>query len=363
MTAAAPMPISNPADMLVGRVTPSNWRVTRRLTSEPDDTGGNFSVPYVCERLDASGRPTGETAFLKALDYSRAQMMNMPVVDGLRILSEAFIWERDLVSACARARMKNVVVGLEAGAIDSGVPAPLLQSVDYIIFERAKGTVRREVDEVHAFHIAWLLRIMHQTANGVRQLHQAGISHQDLKPSNVLTFGPNRAKVADLGRASQLGKPGQFDHMAVPGDPSYAPLELLYGQVSPSDLIRRRSADLYQLGGLLAFLFARVSTTAGVLAELDPAFLPRLPGNDYPSVLPMVRDAFNRFSNSLAVTVPEPIREDLMAVFRELCDPDPTQRGQRSLGPGPARYSVERYVTHFDRLARMAETRLRHLLT
>lgn len=216
------------------------WRVTERLFRGPDATGGNFSIPYAVEGIDETN--LGYVGFLKALDLTVVGDMPLPVADAFQLVTQAYVFERDLVLDCAARNMRNVVVGLDAGEVIVDQPGvnPILKSVPYIVFERADGDVRALMEQkLSSFDAAWIFRVLHGTANGLRQLHQAGISHQDIKPSNVMSFG-EVAKIGDLGRASVQGEAGLFDQGDFAGDRSYAPPEFLYGEINGDDRARRR---------------------------------------------------------------------------------------------------------------------------
>lgn len=358
-------PGPKPAELLVGGLLDDGWRVVEKLPRSPDSTGGKHSVPYVVER---ESDPT-ERAFLKALDFTVAFGMPAPLADCLRALTSAYIFERDLVMECAARRMSNVVVGITAGevlipasAVDPGYA--ILTSVPYIIFERADGDVRSKLaTHGRSFDDAWTLRALHGIANGLRQLHSAGIDHQDVKPSNVMAFDDaDVMKIGDLGRASPPGGGGLYDGFPIAGDHLYAPPELLYGELISDDRARRRAADMYQLGSMLVFLLRGAGLTALLEAKLDPAFHWRTWPRDYRNALPYIRDAFDQVVLETERTIGPAVRSAAIALIRELCDPDPLVRGNpRALG-GAARYSVERHVSICDRLAKRAEIELRRVV-
>src|SRR5690242_8815447 len=80
------------AGSLVGLTLPGNWQVTQKLAFGPGATGGNFSVGYIVEN-------NKRTAFLKALDYSRALRSPDPA-RALQALTEAYNFERDILGKC-----------------------------------------------------------------------------------------------------------------------------------------------------------------------------------------------------------------------------------------------------------------------
>lgn len=345
-----------PAELLKGVVLDDGWEVVEPIKRSAGATGGAFSVPYLVER---SERGQTTRAFLKALDLSSAFEMDLPIVDALNHLTETYIYERDLVMRCAGSRMKNVVLGLTYGqvTVNNAFVDASIAEVPYIIFEEADGDVRRFLELSDRLDDAILFRLLHGVANGLRQLHGADITHQDLKPSNVMTFA-SEAKIGDLGRASSGSGKGLFDDLVFAGDWTYAPPEYLYRHVLEDDRVRRRSSDMYQLGSLSVFLYTGVGMTGLLSAELDDTFHWRSWPNGYPKALPYVRDAFGRILVRLEGVVLDRVGSDAIAVIRQLCDPDPLVRGDARRGDGFQRYDMERFVSYFDRLARRAEMEL-----
>lgn len=350
-----------PAESLVGHQLADGWHVVRRLDRADSATGGAFSVPYLVEKHD-NGIPV-ESGFLKALDFSVVVQMALPLADALQYVTRAYLFERDLVMRCANRQMRNVVIGLAAGevSIDDPTANPLFQRVPYIIFERADGDVRTLMEAQSSFDAAWAFRILHGSAKGLRQLHQAGITHQDLKPSNVMACGLV-AKLGDLGRASVQGENGLHDDIFFAGDLQYAPPELLYGEIHQDDKTRRRAGDAYQLGSMLVFMFTHVGMTALIEGELEQAFHWRVWPRTYRNVLPYVRDAYDRVLENIADHFPEGLKTKTLGVIRQLCDPDPLIRGVPTAAAGVRRYQMETYISHFDRLAKEAEQELRRAI-
>lgn len=349
------MAVVIPAELLSGAQLTNGWIVGARLQPGPCATGGRFSVPYSVSRLRDDG--STEVAFLKALDFRVAATMKMPTVDALRILLNAYTFERDLVMACAGSRMTNVVRAIDAGSttIDDDAIDPFLAEVPYIIFEAADGDIRDEVlSRIGTFDSAWSYRILHGVANGLRQLHQQGITHQDLKPSNVMAFG-SIGKVGDLGRASAPSIGDLYDEPDRWGDLAYAPPELLYEEYHPDGAYRRLACDSYHLGSMLVFIFTGSGLTPLVLAQLAPTFDWRTWPRGYRNALPYVRNAYDYALGEVEAAVSEALRVDVMRLVRELCDPDPLVRGNPKAGASTRRFSMERYVARFDNLARAAE--------
>lgn len=245
-----------PAELLEGLTLAGGWTVGARVVPKPCSTGGNFSVQYAASRPGSGG--TVERAFLKALDFTMVASMPMPLADALQYVTRAYVFERDLVLRCSGRRMRNVVAGVDAGEVTVSDPRidPTFAQVPYILFEEADGDVRSAVvARLGGFDAAWTFRVLHGVANGLRQLHQEGITHQDVKPSNVMAFGP-LAKVGDLGRASVPEGSGPYERPGIVGDLGYAPPELLYSEFHADDRARRLACDMYHLGSMVVFMLS-----------------------------------------------------------------------------------------------------------
>ena len=104
-------------------------------------------------------------------------------------------------------------------------------------------------------------------AVGVQQLHNIGIAHQDLKPSNVLVFN-SESKIGDLGRASDKDHPFKYDSYVMPGDRNYAPVEQWYSYRFSSGFEEKFAADLYLLGSLFMFFFTGLSMSQCMFDQL-----------------------------------------------------------------------------------------------
>lgn len=355
---ATPEPI-RPAQALVGLTVDGGWTITAPFTLSESATGSTFSCAYRVER-DLNG--SHEVAFLKALDLARLLETGARMIEIIRFGVSTYEHERDIVLRCSQRRMSNVVRGIDAGYVD--VPHDrfdtsfqVLESVPYIIFEQADGDVRAAIERRSAaFDEAWSMRMLHGVANGIRQLHQHGIIHQDLKPSNVMTFEDEVAKVGDLGRACDAANSEWFTD-GEPGDPTYWPPELHYGFEFGDAEIRRRAYDLYHVGSMAVFLVCGAGLTALLNEDLPDEFHWRTWPRTYENVQPYVRDAFNRILERMAEQLTDDVRDPLLQAIRELCDPNPPARGNPKR-TDKGRYQLDRYVSIFNRLAVLAEHRL-----
>lgn len=355
---------NNPAEELVGLSVDGGWHVTEKIAAGPSATGGNFSVGYLVEADGTGDFAIGETAFLKALDFSLA-LAEPDFARAQQHLLAAFNFERDIVQHCADRRMRYVNKGIDSGEVEIPGFNPLINRVAYIIFECADRDARAHLDAMATFDLAWALRSLHNVASGINQLHVGGVAHQDLKPSNVLVFDhdpsaarASESKVGDLGRAFRDGVAGPFDHLPIAGDWGHAPPELLYGQPLADVKQQRRACDMYHVGSLAMFLFTSASTTAAILTRLDPAWHPIAWAGTYNDALAYVRNAWNDGLDEVHRSLPAdwPQADELVTIIRQMTDPDPRHRGNAKAAN---RYSLEPYVGKLDRLAQRAEIALR----
>lgn len=337
--------------MSKGRVG-GKWRLMQKAPKLLGTTGGHFSVGYLVE--DESGR----AGFLKALDFSEALKQPNPTIV-LQGLTNAFNYEKQLLDQCRANNLDRVAVSIDDGEVAVGDLHPILP-VPYIIFELADGDVRSRLNLAKRFELSFILRALHHCTTGVRQLHNLRVAHQDLKPSNVLVFGDTECRVADLGRSAMQGIATPMDQLDFAGDRTYAPPELLYGEVASDWRVRRLACDLYHIGSMAVFFFTKVGMTAMWHKHLDRSFWPSNWNDSYRKVLPYVRNAHDFCFSEFETQLPQRIRMRLGEAIKQLCDPDPLLRGhpidRASRGNS---YSLERYVSRFDHLARLAEWELK----
>jgi eukaryotic-like serine/threonine-protein kinase len=340
-----PPTVLNPAHHLVGRELDGGWKVVERIVMQPGKTGGNFSVGYRVERADGQG------AFLKALDYSVA-FRHKDIAQILQRMTESYNFERRMLDECESRGMSRVVRALGAGEIED---EQFTHVVNYLIFEPADDDVRGALDAMATFDTTWALTSCHHAAVGVQQMHGAGLAHQDIKPSNLLTFAGWVAKLGDLGRSSMRGVAAPHDSEIVRGDPAYAPPELLYGQVDPNWTVRCQACDVYLLGSLILFIFTRTQTTAEIVRRVPSAFQPGPFAEPYSAALPYVINAFDEVADDFAAQLKGDRASELVTQFRQLCHPDPDQRGdpiQRRRRQNP--YDLRRVISRLDVLVREA---------
>ncbi len=340
------------AEELLGRLLPNDWHVIEKLPPAPKGSVGYFSVGYIVEQ-----RATRRRGFLKALDYARILAGHDPAAVMLE-QTRAFTFERDLLRVCKARRLDRVIEVIDEGSVIPEGRSPT-EVVQYLIFELADGDARRQSDEANRYDIAWGLRALHHVATGLSQLHGQQIAHQDMKPRNVLTFGPALSKIGDLGRAASQGIAAPHDGSLIAGDHAYAPPESLYGSPPTEWNARRLGCDQYLLGSLISSFFLGAAFTPLVQERLDPSHRRSAWRGDYAEVLPYLRRASDEVVAMLQTEIgphlPDKLRTRLVTALSELCEPDYTRRGHPAdFGVSANQFSLRRYVTLFDLLAQQA---------
>ena len=329
---------------LLGLTLDDDWVVFDRVPRPAQSTGGTFSHSYLARRGD-------RIAFVKAFDFSSAFEPGADTLKVLGSLTASYEHERDVLEHCRGRRLSHVVVAIGSGEVTVPNMSPLEARVFYLIFERAQGDVRCQMDQTTASDAAWCMSALRCACLGLWQIHQEFIAHQDLKPSNLLIYDDTEFRVSDLGRASRRGHAIWHDNEKFAGDQTYAPPEVLFGHLHPEFIQRRMGADIYMLGNLAAFLFTGVNVTESLFARLDPQFHWQRWKSEYAAVLPYLQEAFARVLEDLGGRLPEVARDEVVPLIRELCNPDLSRRGFPKQIGAFDQYSLERYVTRLTNSA------------
>lgn len=341
------------AAKLLGLTLHDGWKVTKKIEPSENATGGTFSHSYFAEK-------DGATSFVKAFDFSEAFEPGVETLTRLTLLTSAYENERDILDHCASKKHSRVATAIGHGSVQVAGLGQMEGRVYYLMFERADGDIRCQMDEAKSSDMVWCMQALRDACLGLAQVHGELIAHQDLKPSNVLAYeSDGMFRIADFGKSSRRGSTVWHNETNFPGDRTYAPPELLYGHIAPDFQPRRIGTDLYLLGNLAAFLFTGTNITASLFARMDRSHHWTRWGSDYEAVLPYVQEAFGRVLEELELRLPSEVREEVMMIVRDLCNPDLSKRGHpKSLGRLD-QYSLERYVSHLTQFVKALEINAR----
>lgn len=347
MTAVLIEKTPTPAQLLEGVTLPSGWKLLEQLKRTPGTSGSNFGVGYNAERV-RDGKT--EHAFVKAMDFVRAMEKPDPMLELLKLTSEA-TFERQALEHCGERRLSRLIKLISWEYINQHPGKDLMHQVLCLVMEIGKGDIRRQITRIGALPTSVLLHVLEDTALGMAQLHRHGIAHQDVKPSNVISMtdlsvaAQNRFKVADLGRIVRKGVPGPYDSYSWPGDLHYAPPERWYSYMPPQWIDARESSDAYMLGSLACFLFCGVTMQSLLRQNLPPAMVPGTWTGGYSdSLLQVLRSLqFSAIANSVAPAINVKVRDGVVNILKELVEPDPLKRGDKRAraqtgGPGLDRF-------------------------
>ena len=334
-----------PAKFLQDQTLNNKWLVKELIKEIPNGSGGNFSFSYNVIDLD-----TGISAFLKALDFSTAMRDKNPL-KAIGDLRDIFVFEQTILEMCKSKRLSKVVTLLDHGNIEP--PVDSIIPVPYFIMELANGNVRGRIDFTQKFNHLLNLNILHNTAVGLSQLHKIGISHQDIKPSNILVFDDKKHKIGDLGRADTKAiDKTPFGHLDFAGDLGYAPPEALYRNVAEDWVFRRLACDAYQLGSLIVFLYTNNSLTALLKLHINPQHNWHNWEQSYEEVIPYINIAMEQSIDYFKTCVDDAeLANELSALIFQLCHPNPFERGQpKKMATKRTTLSLEQYISILSRM-------------
>jgi len=218
----------------------------------PNEPG--FRDPYLWSEGDQVGRYT----ILKLIARGGMSYVYLGVETGTRnrvaikVLPPSPLWtERAIarfdreISVLARIRHPNVVRFIEGG---------VRNAARYYVMEYIPGdTVEDILQQKRRCSPAEAASIVRALARVLHAIHEQGIIHRDVKPSNVIITPRGVPKIADFGIARILEDESLTLTSEIVGTPFYMSPEQIQGK---KDIVDRRT-DVYSLGVILYELIAR----------------------------------------------------------------------------------------------------------
>jgi eukaryotic-like serine/threonine-protein kinase len=336
----------------------TGWKVIEKITKTAGSTGAFFSVCYKVEK-------DGEICFLKAFDFakffglSELEQPGRSVVDVISDMISAFKYERDLSQHCKDKFVTKVSFVREAG--EETIIGFTYSLVPYLIFELADGDVRTQLKFSDKLDVAWKLGSLHDIAVGIKQLHKIDVSHQDLKPSNILLFN-KKSKLGDLGRSLCKDLDGPYNDYIFSGDNTYAPPEIMYGYFENDWNKRVFATDCYLLGSMVVFYFTGISMSALLMKNMHENFkIDKWSCGEFDEVKPYIADAFAKALTEFEECIQYDIlKKDLKNIVERLCFPFPENRGhEKNIVERGSNFNLERFVSKLDLLHRKMEYQIK----
>ena len=339
----------NAAHNLLGLTLKTGWEVIEKITKTSNSTGSFFSVCYKVKKNDL-------ICFLKAFDFAKFQQISeqgKQVVDVIADMTTAYKYERDLSEHCRKGYVTKVAFVIDYG--EEFLNKFSIGYVPYLIFELAEGDIRNAIDFSNKLDFAWKLHSLHDIAVGLMQLHKVNVSHQDLKPSNILLFNKN-SKLGDLGRSMCKDINSEYNKLEYSGDWNYAPPEIMYRYFDNDWNKRVFATDCYLLGSMIVFYFAGVSMSALLLNHIPANFRWENWRGSFEEVKPYIIQAFSKAINEFkGYFENEYFKKEIPSLVEQLCYPLPEQRGHPKNIKVDNNFNLYRFVTKLDLLARKAE--------
>lgn len=347
----------------------NGWEVINQLP-EPDrskgETGGNFSICYIVKK-------NGIECFMKVLDYRNCMTRPLrPHETRISVIEKAtreFKYEMALSEHCNKHRVKNIITYVDGGECE--LTDFMFPTVTYIIYEKADCNIRKIINFSTKLvfteklkTISFKLKSLHDIVLGVKQLHKIEISHQDLKPSNILSIG-NNSKLGDLGRSLCLSTEVEcpYSLSMFNGDWTYAPPEAFFNYRLSDDKERLYQMDNYMIGSLIVYYINGVSFNTLLDSKLSGGIRALAKtGISFDEARTYLLDAYHQSLLDFEESIPlEDLKEGLTKVVEYLCHPEPEKRGHPkniSKTNRTPNYDLERTISELDLFQRKAELNL-----
>lgn len=349
--------VIGPAYQLTGKVLDDGWVIRARLEYDGTHTGGSYSVCYNVEK-------DGCQYFLKAFNLEAyvkgSGEPNERFAEMTRMVRQ-YEYEKSLSEFCKENGVSKVecIIANGVTTIDGDQTV-----IPYLIFERADGDVRKFISSLTTVNNAWRFKSLHDVAVGLDQLHRIGVYHQDVKPSNVLTYGED-SKLGDLGRAVRNLSDCPFLSERYWGDKTYMAPEVAYTSSIGKEERRMLLTDLYLLGSLITYYFVDVPFNGLLYQHINPERHFNNSSLTYNEVLEDLKEAYVRAIELIQASLTiddDNVKTQLIGLIKGLCNPDIERRHHPSAGAEHiigSKYGLERVISTLDFFHRKMKYKLR----
>lgn len=222
------------AEMLVDEGRINRWQAEQLLAGRSRFNLGPYQI------IDSIGQG-GMGQVFRAEHTVMGRIVAVKVLPRHRSTPEAIYSFQREIRAQAQLDHENLVRALDAGHDGN---------VHYLITEYVPGTdLRRLVRRAGPLQIGAATSIVCQAARGLGHAHDRGLIHRDVKPGNVLVTPDGRAKVSDLGLASNFAT----DEIDIASDKIVGTADYLSPEQIMTPDRMTPTSDIYSLGCTLYY--------------------------------------------------------------------------------------------------------------
>jgi serine/threonine protein kinase len=195
-----------------------------------------------------------------AMVYKACQLRPQRLV-AVKVIDRSVADNREIVArfrqeqvVAARLTHPNLVATYDAGQA-AGRPYLVME---FVPGDTLDGLVRRH----GPLPVAEACEVIRQAALGLQHLHELGLVHRDVKPSNLMLTPAGRVKLLDLGLARDLHEAGAGERLTSPGQ-CLGTLEYMAPEQVVDGYAVDIRADIYGLGCTLYELLTGQPPFAG----------------------------------------------------------------------------------------------------
>lgn len=184
----------------------------------------------------------------------------------------------------------------------------------YVMPMMSGGNLAQQLQDRPNFSFTQVLKISTQIASSLKYIHSQGLTHRDVKPTNILLDKSGNAYLADMGLCRDFFVPGQLDgptgsHLA--GTAPYMSPAIIAGQAEDT------RCDIYAFGATLYEMITGKPPYAG--KTLD-AIKTQIKQGPPPAIRPNVSNVSSDISSDMIQLVKDCIAHDLRNRYASMSD-------------------------------------------